>query len=132
MNHTSLNKPEGLSPAADGTVYSYEYGDALFISLNSYASNADDEIQWKFLADEAEKTSKTWKIAYFHVPPYDPGHSHYKIDNVTGKKLTDAGIDLVLNGHEHGYARTTLKTTATRQVQRALKKQNSVKHLPMS
>ena len=40
-------------------------------------------------------------------------HSHYNIDNVTGKKLTDAGIDLVLNGHEHGYARTTLKTTST-------------------
>ena len=113
VNQTSLNKPEGLSPAADGTVYSYEYGDALFISLNSYASNDDDKIQWEFLADEAEKTSKTWKIAYFHVPPYDPGHSHYNIDNVIGKKLTDAGIDLVLNGHEHGYARSTLKTTST-------------------
>ena len=55
VNHTSLNKPEGLSPAADGTVYSFEYGDALFISLNSYASSADDKIQWKFLADEARK-----------------------------------------------------------------------------
>ena len=45
--------------------------------------------------------------------PYNPGHSHYNIDNVTGKKLTDAGIDLVLNGHEHGYHRNTLKTTST-------------------
>ena len=35
------------------------------------------------------------------------------IDNVTGKKLTDAGIDFVLHGHEHAYARTTLKTTST-------------------
>ena len=43
VNHTSLNKPEGLTPAGDGTVYSYEYGDALFISLNSYASKADDD-----------------------------------------------------------------------------------------
>ncbi|WP_230503491.1 metallophosphoesterase [Sutcliffiella rhizosphaerae] len=113
LNHTSLNKPEGLTPAADGTVYSYEYGDALFISLNSYASKEDDTIQWDFLEKEVKNTSKVWKIAYFHVPPYNPGHSHYNIDNLTGKKLTDAGIDLVLNGHEHGYHRNTLKTTST-------------------
>ncbi|MFD0681135.1 MULTISPECIES: metallophosphoesterase [unclassified Paenibacillus] len=113
LNHTSLRKPNGLSSAGDGTVYSFEYGDALFISLNSFASSADNTIQWKFLADEAAVTSKKWKIVYLHVPPYDPGSSHYQIDNVTGKKLTDAGIDLVFNGHEHAYARTTLKTTST-------------------
>ena len=77
FNYTSLNKPDGLSPAADGTVYSFEYGDALFISLNSFASSADNNIQWRFLEDEAKKTSKAWKIVYFHVPPYDPGASHY-------------------------------------------------------
>ena len=60
-----------------------------------------------------KKLLRRGKLSYFHVPPYDPGHSHYNIDNVTGKKLTDAGIDLVLNGHEHGYARSTLKTTST-------------------
>ena len=114
FNFSSLNKPEGLSPAAEGTVYSFEYGDALFISINSYATSAaDKEIQWKFLADEAAATTKAWKIVYLHTPPYDPGASHYQIDNETGKKLTDAGVDLVLNGHEHAYARTTLKTTAT-------------------
>ena len=85
----------------------------MFISINSYASSADNEIQWKFLADETAATDKAWKIVYLHTPPYDPGASHYQIDNVTGKKLTDAGVDLVLNGHEHAYARTTLKTTAT-------------------
>ena len=78
FNHSSLKKPEGLSPAAEGTVYSFEYGDALFISLNSYASTADKEIQWKFLEDEAAATSKAWKIVYLHAPPYDPGASHYK------------------------------------------------------
>ncbi|MDR7080142.1 putative phosphodiesterase [Neobacillus niacini] len=112
FNHKSLHKPDGLSQAAEGTVYSFEYGDALFISLNSFASSTDKEIQWDFLAKESANTSKAWKIVYFHVPPYDPGASHYNMDNVTGKKLTDAGIDLVLHGHEHAYARTTLKTTS--------------------
>ena len=113
LNFSSLKKPEGLSPAAEGTIYSFEYGDALFISINTYASSADDEVQWKFLEEETAATDKAWKIVYMHTPPYDPGASHYQIDNVTGKKLTDAGVDLVLNGHEHAYARTTLKTTAT-------------------
>ncbi|GAA3407537.1 hypothetical protein GCM10020370_39290 [Paenibacillus hodogayensis] len=113
FNHKSLRKPSGLSSVAEGTVYSFEYGDALFISLNSFASSADNAIQWQFLADETSTTAKKWKIVYLHVPPYDPGSSHYQIDNVTGKKLTDAGVDLVFNGHEHAYARTTLKTTST-------------------
>lgn len=112
FNHSSLRKPGGLSSAADGTVYSFEYGDALFISLNSYASSADDTVQWNFLSSECASTTKKWKIVYFHTATYDPGSSHYQLDNVRGKKLTDAGVDLVLNGHEHAYARTTLKTTS--------------------
>ena len=113
INHTSLNKPDGLSEGSDGTVYSFEYGDALFISLNTYAVLSEDKnIQWDFLKEEAAATDKAWKII-LHRPPYDPGTSHFTIDNGTGKKLTDAGIDLVLSGHEHAYARTTLKTTSS-------------------
>ncbi|MBA9087186.1 putative phosphodiesterase [Fontibacillus solani] len=113
FNYSSLRQPEGLSPAADGTVYAFEYGDALFISINSNASSADNNVQWKFLEEEAAATTKTWKIVNIHASPYDPGASHYQVDNVTGKKLTDAGIDLVLSGHEHAYARSTLKTTSS-------------------
>ena len=113
FDYSSLKKPAGLSEASQGTVYSFEYGDALFISLNSYAVTSEDRrIQWEFLAEEAAATTKAWKIVYFHASPYDPGASHYALDNVTGKKLTDAKIDLVLHGHEHAYARTTLKTTS--------------------
>ncbi|MBP1989155.1 S-layer homology domain-containing protein [Paenibacillus eucommiae] len=114
FNYSSLKRPSGLSSATVGTVYSFEYGDALFISLNSFGLNSsDDAIQWKFLADEAAASTKKWKVVNLHASPYDPGSSHYAVDNVIGKKFTDAGIDLVLAGHEHAYARTTLKTTST-------------------
>jgi predicted phosphodiesterase len=106
FNYSSLHKPDGLT-TADGTIYSFEYGDALFICLNSYASSNDDAIQWQFLENECAATTKAWKIVYFHNAAYDPGSSHYQLDNVSGKKLTDAGVDLVFNGHEHAYARTT-------------------------
>lgn len=113
FDYTTLRKPSGLSSTTNGTVYSFEYGDALFISLNSFAPSADNTIQWEFLANEVATTTKKWKIVYLHVSPYDPGASHYQVDNATGKKLSDAGIDLVLAGHEHAYARSTLKTTST-------------------
>ncbi len=112
FNYTNLDAPN-VSNAAKGTVYSFEYGDALFVSLNSYLSDSDDTIQWQFLSDKASSTTKSWKIVFFHQATYDPGSSHYQLDNVDGKKLTDAGIDLVLNGHEHAYARTTLRTIST-------------------
>ncbi|WP_171683458.1 S-layer homology domain-containing protein [Paenibacillus planticolens] len=114
FNYSSLRKPSGLSAAAEGTVYSFEYGDALFITLNSFpATSSDDDIQWRFLAEETAASTKQWKIVNLHASPYDPGSSHYAVDNVKGKKFTDAGIDLVLAGHEHAYARTTLKTIST-------------------
>ena len=113
FNFSSLKKPEGLSPAAEGTVYSFEYGDALFISINTMLLQQTMKFSGSFWRRKLKTTDKAWKIVYMHTPPYDPGASHYSIDNVTGKKLTDAGVDLVLNGHEHAYARTTLKTTAT-------------------
>jgi len=113
FNYSSLRQPSGLSPAAAGTVYAFEYGDALIISLNSNVSTADNNIQYQFLAEEAAATSKAWKIVNIHASPYDPGASHYQVDNISGKRLTDAGIDLVLSGHEHAYARSTLKTTSS-------------------
>ena len=111
-NYRNLAAPEGLSEAAEGTVYSFEYGNALFLCLNAYLSEADDALQWQFLSDQCASTDKAWKIVYYHEAIYDPGDSHYQLDNEAGKKMTDAGVDLVLNGHEHAYARTTLRTTS--------------------
>jgi len=113
FNYSSLQQPIGLSPAAAGTVFSFEYGDALFIVLNSNASTADNNIQFQFMHDVSTATTKKWKIVNIHASPYDPGASHYQVDNVSGQRFTDAGIDLVLSGHEHAYARSTLKTTSS-------------------
>ena len=110
-NFETLTAPEGLSENAKGTVYSFEYGNALFICLNTAAGSADDKIQFEFLRQQVEQTNKKWKIVFMHIPPYDPGKNHYSVDNETGKLLSDAGVDLVLSGHEHAYARNTLLTT---------------------
>lgn len=110
FDYTGLTAPEGLSEAGKGTVYAFEYGDALIICLNSYLPEKDDALQWKFLEEQCASTDKAWKIVYYHEATYDPGASHYQLDNEVGRHMTDAGVDLVLNGHEHAYARTTLRT----------------------
>ncbi|MFC4306699.1 S-layer homology domain-containing protein [Cohnella boryungensis] len=124
FNYSSLKQPSGLSPAAAGTVYSFEYGDALFIILNSNVSSADNNIQFNFMAAEAAASTKAWKIVNIHASPYDPGASHYQVDNASGKRFTDAGIDLVLSGHEHAYARSTLRTTSSAAGTSSLQKAN--------
>lgn len=110
-NFDALTAPDGLSGETQGTIYSFEYGDALFVCLNTDASGNDNQIQFEFLADQTASTDKTWKIVFMHVPPYDPGNNHYSVNNTVGKRLSDAGVDLVLSGHEHVYARNTLLTT---------------------
>ena len=112
MDFTTLEAPEGLSKEAEGTVYAYEYGDALFICLNSYAPEPDQAVQKQFLLDQAAKTEKRWKIVFNPHSIYDPGASHYGLDHEYGQLMTQAGIDLVLNGHEHAYARSTQRTVS--------------------
>lgn|GEM_PF-2016751 len=112
LNYDALTAPEGLSDETEGTVYSFTYGDAQFVALNTNAGGEDDEIQYQFLKEQMDNTDKAWKIVIMHVPAYDPGSSHYSFDNEVGAKLTEADVDLVLCGHEHGYARNTFYTTS--------------------
>ena len=112
LNYDTLTAPEGLSDETEGTVYSFTYGDVQFVALNTNAGGDDDEIQYRFLQEQMDNTDKAWKIVIMHEPAYDPGSSHYSFDNEVGAKLTAADVDLVLCGHEHGYARNTFYTTS--------------------
>ena len=102
-----------MSPTTANTVYSFEYGNALFMVMNCTAYNNDIRAQWNFfLSKVTESSNKKWKILFIHIPPYSPGN-YYNIDNEHGKLIADAGVDLVISGHEHSYFRTTLHTTGT-------------------
>ena len=112
FNYITL-KYRRISSLARDTVYSFEYGNALFLVLNCKAINNDLIEQWNsFITNKTRDTKKKWKIVAIHIPPYSPGN-YYNVDNLHGKLLTDAGIDLVISGHEHSYFRTTLHTTGS-------------------
>ena len=98
---------------ADETIYSYDYGDAHFIVLNSgsFSSSVGEDKQiieaqrqWLIKDLEANKNAK-WTIMLFHQPVYHRMGASYEkpwlYDVIEGY-----GVDLVIQGHSHLVTRT--------------------------
>ena len=66
LNFFSLpgNGPEGLKKE----FYSFDYGNAHFVVLNSGNNTSPDAKEW--LKTDIQNTSQTWKFAMFHYPAY--------------------------------------------------------------
>jgi predicted phosphodiesterase len=92
--------------------YSYTYGNALFINLNSnYTSKAELERQGQWIRNEvAAKGQGKFLIVSFHKAPYGGGHSTdsdvRNIEKYLVPTLEQVGADLVLQGHDHSYIRS--------------------------
>jgi acid phosphatase type 7 len=92
--------------------YSYNLGQWHLISLNSNCAEVDHcvssspQMRW-LKANLAATSDKRCTLAYFHHPRFSSGVEHGSIEEV--KPLWDAlyaaGVDVVLNGHEHNYER---------------------------
>ncbi|MGV3762275.1 metallophosphoesterase [Parapedobacter sp.] len=101
-----LNGPEGL----EETCYFVDVQGVRFISLNSDQAEESDrylEAQRVWLEHILEQNPNTWTVVTFHHPIYSPkGTRDNKRMRETFKPLFDRyGVDLVLQGHDHTYAR---------------------------
>ena len=107
--------PEQAWRASDAErYYSFDYGNAHFILLDSNAplleddsAAADDMFDW--LRDDLSQTTQDWIIVAFHHPAYSSGDQHGSNSNVQAKlvPIFEAyGVDLVLSGHDHIYQRS--------------------------
>ena len=91
-----------------GRVCYWDYGDTRIISMDTNGLNLlTAQIQRNWLKNVLEQTTKRWKIVIMHHPVYTISRTH---DNFLVrwlfKPLFDKySVDLVLQGHEHGYAR---------------------------
>jgi hypothetical protein len=92
--------------------YSYNLGRWHLLSLNSNCAEVghcvSSSLQMRWLkANLAANSNKRCTLAYFHHPRFSSGVEHGSIEEV--KPLWDAlyaaGVDVVLNGHEHNYER---------------------------
>jgi uncharacterized protein (TIGR03437 family) len=108
--------PTAGVPAADqGRYYSFDWGNAHFVALDSNTP-LDDAIagtgeMLAWLDNDLQSTSKFWKIVFFHHPGYATGV--HQDEPPAGEVrqgivpiLEKYGVQLVLNGHEHTYQRT--------------------------
>ncbi|MDX1962335.1 MAG: metallophosphoesterase family protein [Pirellulales bacterium] len=110
--------PENGPANLPETAYFIDYQGTRIISLNSNEQQAE-QAAWleKTLADH----KGGWKIVTFHHPIYSPAQNR---DNPVVRKhwqpLFDKyGVDLVLQGHDHTYARTGVVTMEDTPVGRA-------------
>ena len=98
-----------------GVYYSFYYNNTHFAVLNSNNLNeaeglSDDQIKW--LTDDMTKSNAQWKFVILHKAVYSQG-SHYKDDDVCAIReqlqvlMPQLGIDMVFQGHDHVYMRTS-------------------------
>ena len=85
--------------------YRFKKGNVSFYALNS---NYMDKKQVDWLTEKLAVDTATWKIAFFHHPPYSSGGAHgsdTKLRAVVEPLFLQHGVNVVLAGHEHFYER---------------------------
>ena len=85
-------------------VYSYAYQGVQFIVLNS---NKLIEEQIAYLETKLGEGDYRWRVVTFHHPVFSPsrGPKQSKVRDTWKSTLEKMGVDLVLQGHDHTYAR---------------------------
>ena len=105
-------------PNEDGASanYFFNYNNVLFIGLDGNRSSAADiDAHAKFVNDAiaSNDADADWVMVGIHQAPFSQG-THYTDSDVVRlreqltPKLSEAGVDLVLSGHDHIYTRTHL------------------------
>lgn len=110
----------GGNPSGHELFYSFNYGNAHFISFNSelwqwYNKQVSPLLKW--LEEDLATNQQKWTVFYCHHPPYSKG-SHDSDDLWEEQMLwmrlyvvpilEHHGVDLVMAGHSHVYERSML------------------------
>jgi len=87
--------------------YSFDSGPVHFIALDvAFSDYQPGSEQYAWLERDLRETSRPWKIAYFHHPPFTAGPSHEASFDVLAhvvKQFNNAGVQAVFSGHEHNF-----------------------------
>lgn len=96
------NGPADMEP---GRAYSYEYGNALFVVLDSNLPPAE---QTPWLEETLKNSKATWKFATYHHPAYSSsaGRDNTELRDAWIPLFDKYHVDLALQGHDHAYLRT--------------------------
>ena len=110
---TTYNTRQGVVPTAmNGTVYSFVYGDALFLVVNYEDWNKEGYFQSlaQWMSEEVAKYPNVkWRIATYHKCMFTGSRSHQSDKDAVAVReamlpvFDKLKIDLALQGHDHIY-----------------------------
>ena len=96
------------SKVEDNMVYTLNYGDALLFVLDTNREFFYLWSQRQWLREQLEESTAKWKILVLHHPLYSIKGGNNTIQRWMFDDLVhEYDVDLVLQGHEHAYARMT-------------------------
>ncbi len=91
--------------------YSFDWGSVHVVCLDSETTLGGEQGQW--LEDDLSAAEAnpaiTWKVVFFHQPPFSSGLGHgsnTKVREAWCPLFDRYHVDLVLSGHEHNYERS--------------------------
>ena len=116
------NGQAGGVPSNTEAFYSYNYGNIHFVALDSYGwetgnTRLYDTLgpQMVWLKQDLAANTQPWTVVYFHHPPYTKtshnSDTETELINMRQRVVRifeRYKVDMVLNGHSHGYERSFL------------------------
>jgi len=103
------NGPEGLKEYH----YSFDYGNAHFVVLDSNLMGSEDDISeagMSWLDSDLQSSDKTWKFVMLHHPPYGVDSRDTTLCDIIKASwapiMESNGVDMAFVGHQHLYMRT--------------------------
>lgn len=113
FNTPNVDRTAGAGTGTgSGGDYWFIYKDVLFLDINSNSRDAS-HIAWmnQVVAEHGDEAK--WKVLAFHHSIYSPGPHATDADVLDRRStlptaISNLGIDLVLQGHDHSYARSYL------------------------
>jgi acid phosphatase type 7 len=106
---------EGVPESDRGRYYSFDWGNAHFVSLDSMACLFEavegEGLMLDWLERDLGGTRKFWRVVFFHHPPWAAGPNENDTMCILAREhivpiLERYGVQLVFSGHEHSYQRT--------------------------
>ncbi len=94
--------------------YSFDFANVHFVAMDDSLVRTPAQVAW--LQRDVATTAQPWLIAWAHVSTFSKGTHDSDIDGGSeglhraafNPVLEDAGVDLILSGHSHGYERSIL------------------------
>lgn len=103
----SFALPDNPIPELNGQAYSFDYGPAHWVVLNT---EIDLGKQTPWLAGDLRKNAKPWTLVFLHRPAYaghpSRGDGNRDVRAAWEELFVSEGVDIVWQGHDHYYYRT--------------------------